>query len=144
MYILVEGCRSLPAWETKTQPGQSLPSGRAGNEKPIPCRVARDWKIELGPTMADMWTHRKFVSARIPFFSFFLPHLIAIENCDQDKIFNPKNIETNLCRLTAPIISMLPYTRIYAQNFILQFMSIMTMVQMNASRMYLTGTVDVR
>lgn len=70
--VFVEGCRSLPAWETKTQPGQSLPSGRAGNEKPIPCRVARDWKkIELGPTMADMWTHRKFVSARIPFFFFF-------------------------------------------------------------------------
>lgn len=92
VYILVEGCRSLPAWETKTQPGQSLPSGRAGNEKLIPCRVARDWKIELGPTMADMWTHRKFVSARIPFLFFFLPHLIAIENCDQPQKYRDQSV----------------------------------------------------
>lgn len=92
--------------------------------------------------MADMWTHRKFVSARIPFF--FWPHLIAIENWDQDKIFNSKNIE-KLCQAldtqsaqahSAYHAHLYALKGIYAQNFILQFMSIMIMVRMNVSRMY--------
>lgn len=65
------GCRSLPIPST----GKAFRRGELATKKFFLVVSRETLKIGLGPTMADMWAHRKFVSARIPVFFLLLLYL---------------------------------------------------------------------